>query len=437
MNRKLYAAMTGLCAPGDRVVCALSGGADSVALLHGLLAIEEALSITVSAAHFNHCLRGSESDADEAFVRALCQKWNVELTVGRGDPRTLSGKSPEEAARELRYDFLLSQPGLIATAHHGDDQVETVLLNLLRGTGLKGLCGMMPKQGRIIRPLLDISQQEILDYVHANGLSYCTDRTNLEDEALRNRLRHHVVPLLKEENPNLTHTVCRMTKLLRQDEACLDRQAEDLLKAAQREKGYDCPTLWAADPVLRRRAIRRLLPNPKPSMAQVEAVEQLLQRQNGSCSVELSGGMLIRRTYALLTIEQERTEGVFEQQTVRCGAFTELPGQNRYVSLTGPVPVSEPVDNQTAFAIRFQAEPVVQVRSRLPGDTIRLPGGTKTLKKWMIDRKVPAHLRDRIPVFADEQGVIAVFGLGCDESRKALPGEQAWILRVETKERDK
>ena len=429
MNRKLLLALQSLCRPGDTVVCALSGGADSVALLHGLLAVKEECSIHVTAAHFNHCLRGEESDRDEAFVRELCAQWGVELTVGRGDPRSLSGKSLEEAARELRYAFLLSQPGLVATAHHGDDQVETVLLNLLRGTGLRGLCGMQPKQGRVIRPLLDVSRKEILDYIQTNDLSYCTDRTNEEDHALRNRLRHHVVPLLQRENPNLTETVGRMTGLLRQEEDFLQRQTEQLLKKAAREDGYDCPVLLEADPVLRRRAIRSLLPNPKPTMAHVEAVEQLLSCDHGSASAELSGGFLARRTYGRLTFEPVQEARSFAPTLLTAGETVQI--LNMEVSLTGPVTLSQPVDNKTAFAIRFDKAPAVQVRPRQTGDTICLPVGRKTLKKWMIDRKIPAHKRDSLPVFADEQGVFAVFGLGCDENRKALPGETAWILHIE------
>ena len=431
MNRKLLLALQNLCRPGDTVVCALSGGADSVALLHGLLAVKEECSIHVAAAHFNHCLRGAESDDDEAFARELCARWGVELAVGRGDPRTLSGKSPEEAARELRYEFLLAQLGLIATAHHADDQAETVLLNLLRGTGLRGLCGMQPRQGRVIRPLLEVSRQEILAYVQTNNLSYCSDRTNEEDHALRNRLRHHVVPLLRKENPNLTETVSRMTGLLRQEEAFLQTQAEELLKEAARQDGYDCSVLSGADPILRRRAIRSLLPNPKPTMTHVEAVERLLSGSDGSAYAELSGGFLARRTYDRLTFAPVQETAGFAPVLLTAGETVRILDME--LSLTGPVTLSQPVDEQTTFAIRV---PQIQVRPRQTGDTVCLPGGRKTLKKWMIDRKIPAHQRELLPVFADEEGVFAVFGMGCDQNRKALPGEQAWILRVEKKERE-
>ena len=179
---------------GDHVVCAVSGGMDSVAMLHCLLSLREVLQITVSAAHYNHCLRGKASDEDEAFVRRLCASRGIPLVSERGDVMARvreTGESVEEAARQMRYDFLLRQEGLIAVAHHADDQVETVLLNLLRGTGLKGLCAMSPRQDRIIRPLLEVTRQEIEAYVLEQGLLFREDGSNKEDDALRNRLRHH------------------------------------------------------------------------------------------------------------------------------------------------------------------------------------------------------------------------------------------------------
>ena len=137
MKDKVKAALAGL-SPGSALVCAVSGGADSVALLHCLRTLSEELGFSLTAAHFNHCLRGEESDGDEAFVRYLCKQWGVPLAVGRGDAAKRAretGESLEEAARALRHGFLSAQPGLIATAHNADDQVETVLINLLRGTG--------------------------------------------------------------------------------------------------------------------------------------------------------------------------------------------------------------------------------------------------------------------------------------------------------------
>lgn len=432
MRDKVLAACRQLFAPGDRVVCALSGGGDSVALLHCLLSLRQELEITVAAAHFNHCLRGEESDGDEAFVRQLCADWGVELSVGRGDPRSLTGESPEEAARHLRYEFLMAQPGLIATAHHGDDQIETVLLNLIRGTGLKGLCGMQPKNGRLVRPLLEISKEEVEKYLSENGLKCRFDSSNGADDALRNRLRHHVLPFLRQENPNLTAVFCRMTALLQQDEAYLEAKTAEILQKSAVKNGFDCVYLTNSPAVLRRRAIRQLLEIPKPAAVHVEQVERLLTDCSGSASVNLPGGLTAIREYGVLRFERKLPSDTFAPAVLRPGEDVLLPDLR--ISLRGPVVLEEEVP----FAIHCDGEePVITIRPRQTGDRILLPGGHKTLKKWMIDRKIPAAQRDRLPVLADGRGIIAVYPLGCDTARQARPGERAWIISFQEQEREK
>ena len=217
MTDKILSWMRGQCMtqPGDTVICAVSGGADSVCMLHVLLSLRNTLGITVEAAHFNHQLRGEESDRDEAFVRTLCAELGVVLHVDNGDVRARAAKtheSVEEAARALRYAFFSSLPGLIATAHTQDDNLETVLLNLTRGTGLAGLCGIPPRRERFIRPMLAVSRAEIEAYLAQNGLSHVTDSTNFLPDARRNRLRQSVIPLLKAENPSLCETAFRMCR---------------------------------------------------------------------------------------------------------------------------------------------------------------------------------------------------------------------------------
>lgn len=420
MRTKVLSACRELTKPGDRVVCALSGGGDSVALLHCLRSLQGELGITVSAAHFNHCLRGAESNGDEAFVRNLCQAWDVPLTVGRGDPRTLTGQSPEEAARNLRYEFLLSQPGRIATAHHADDQLETILLNLLRGTGLRGLGGMRPMQGQIIRPMLTVSRQEVQTYLTANKLDWRQDSTNDKNDALRNRLRHEVTPLLYRENPGLAEAVTRMTDLLQQDEDFLTEQTQALLEEARREDGYDCPTLLTAPKVLRRRGIRALLPCPKPAMTHVDAVEALLAG-DGSATVSLPGGVVALREYDLLRFCTKEKSLTFAPVQVTEGESVYLPELKLWCRLEKAV--ASPDD----FTFSTE-ENSVFIRPRQIGDSLRLSGGTKTLKKWMIDRKIPVSQRDCLPVVADSRGIIGVYGLGIDVTRAVPPGEPAWRL---------
>ena len=240
--------------PGDTVICAVSGGADSVCMLHVLLSLRNTLGITVEAAHFNHQLRGEESDRDEAFVRTLCAELGVVLHVDNGDVRARAAKtheSVEEAARALRYAFFSSLSGRIATAHTQDDNLETVLLNLTRSTGLAGLCGIPPRRERFIRPMLAVSRAEIEAYLAQNGLSHVTDSTNFLPDARRNRLRQSVIPLLKAENPSLCETAFRMCRLLEADEAQLSAQAEAVKQIATYKLSindyFDLMMIWYRD----------------------------------------------------------------------------------------------------------------------------------------------------------------------------------------------
>ena len=192
-----------LICPGDQITVAVSGGADSVALLFGLYLLREKLNIELSAAHFNHGLRGQESDGDEDFVRQLCDRYDIPLTVGRGSVQS-GKKGLEAAARDARYGFFATLDGKIATAHTADDNAETVLLHLIRGTGLKGLGAIAPQRGNVIRPMLSVTRQEVEAFLAEYCLTYRTDSSNETDQFLRNRLRHHVMPLLRQENPKIS-----------------------------------------------------------------------------------------------------------------------------------------------------------------------------------------------------------------------------------------
>ena len=233
--------------PGDRVVCAVSGGADSVALLFGLYLLKEKLGITLQAAHFNHHLRGTESDRDEAFVRQFCDRYEIPLTVGEGE--IVPGKKGlEAAAREARYAFLRSLPGKIATAHTADDNAETVLMHLVRGTGLKGLGGIAPVNGKVIRPMLNITRRQVEAFLQEYNLRFVEDSSNRGDDFLRNRLRHHVMPILKAENPRFSENTSAMAQRLRQDETALAQKADF-------DELPDVQTLKAMAPAVRSRVL--------------------------------------------------------------------------------------------------------------------------------------------------------------------------------------
>lgn len=233
---------------GETVTVALSGGADSCALLCVLNELKERLGITLKACHINHNLRGEESDRDERFVRELCERLGVPLTVYSVDVRAALGKheSIEEAARRLRYecfDKTTVSGGIIATAHTANDSAETVLMNLIRGTGTKGLSGIPPVRGSFIRPLIYCTREDTERYCTEHGIAYVTDSTNLIDDCTRNKIRHSVIPLLREFNPSFIAAVSRMTEAVGEDEAFLAEYsakcAEECRVTRAGHRGYD------------------------------------------------------------------------------------------------------------------------------------------------------------------------------------------------------
>lgn len=427
---------------GDTVICAVSGGADSVAMLHLLLSLQEALGVTVRAAHYNHRLRGAESDRDEAFVQELCRTWNVPLEVSGGDVAeraARTGESIEEAARVMRYAWLEGLHGSVATAHNADDNLETVLLNLLRGTALRGLCGIPPKRGAIVRPLLCLTRQEIETYLQENGLPHVEDSSNETDEHLRNRLRRQILPLLRQENPALSRTVLRSCEILRGDEVYLHEIAENALKKAKTPEGWTVETLKFLPEGVRTRALRLWLAQggvKKPAQTHVQAVDGLLLSENPSGKVSLPGGKLAAREYGLLVLRAAAELDAFAPVVLDPAGETEAPelglrivsGRENTLKNSAEIP-----DSASTFVVKcgmMDLELPLVLRPRQQGDALRLPGGRRSLKKLLIDRKIPAAKRGWVPVLADGRGVLAVYGLGVNLDRVARPGDEAIVIHI-------
>ena len=397
-----------MVSPGDKVVCAVSGGADSMALLWGMYLLREKLGVTLEAAHFNHGLRGEESDRDQAFVQEVCARLDLPLTLGRG--KVVPGKKGlEAAAREARYGFLLSLEGKIATAHTADDNLETVLMHLLRGTGLKGLGGIAPVNGRLIRPLLTVTRQNILNFLQEYSVDFVEDSSNSSDVFLRNRLRHGVVPLLKAENPRLAQAVSAMAMDLRRDEATLAAMA-------RREVLPTVPELRTLAKALRCRVLEDFLKKNgvrEPERAHIALAEALVFSEKPSAEARFPGGLVLRREYDRLVC----ASGI---QALKPQVLP-VPG----AVLAGGWRISAEACQTPEFGkTAFSVQPVGQilVRSRRSGDEMRLPGGTKTLKKLFADRKIPAAERPGIPVLCDDQGVLCVPGVGGNLARRAEGG---------------
>lgn len=389
-----------LLSPGDKVIAAVSGGADSVAMLFALYLLRDELGITLEAAHFNHHLRGAESDRDEAFVTDFCGRYCIPLHLGSG--RIVSGKKGlEAAARDARYAFLRSLPGKVATAHTADDNAETVLMRLIRGTGLKGLGAIAPVSGNVIRPMLTVTRDDVEAFLEEYALPHVEDSSNAEDDFLRNRIRHGILPLMRAENPRIGENLSAMALLLRQDEACLQAMIPE-------EQMPDVSRLKAMEPALRRRTLERFLKAQgvrEPEQIHILQAEQLLYHRSPSASMQFPGGVTIGRQYDRLV----RLECAPELPETRLSVPGETCiGGKRFVSEYA-TDLEERPDSVLVCPVG-----ALIVRSRRSGDTMRLPGGTRSLKKMYIDRKIPASQRAAVPVLADDQGVLAVFGIGTD-----------------------
>lgn len=395
-----------LLAKGETVVCAVSGGADSMALLWAMYLLKDTYDLQLSCAHFDHGLRGEESRADAAFVAQFCADYGIAFYLGRGSV-TAGEKGLEAAARDARYAFLQTLPGKIATAHTADDNAETVLMHLVRGTGLKGLGGISPARDRLIRPMLDITRQEVLEFLEQYSIPYRNDSSNCTDDFLRNRLRHHVMPLLKAENPAFAENTSAMALRLRRDEAFLETQVPHTASVLQ---------LRQLEPALLSRALAALLEEygvKEPSSAHVQMVQSLVFSNNPSAEANLPGGVRMARQYDRIVR--------LDTRPAPCSQVLTCPGEVRFGDFQ--IRCQPAAEKRFTFDC-FTVEPIgtVVVRSRQPGDALRLFGGTKKLKELFVDRKVPAAIRDLIPVIADDRGVLGVYGFGANLDRVSHGG---------------
>ena len=395
-----------MIAPGETVIVAVSGGVDSVALLFALYLLKEKLGIQLEAAHFNHHLRGEESDRDEAFVRSLCDRYDIPLHVGGGEVQP-GKKGLEAAARDARYGFFATLDGKIATAHTADDNAETVLMHLVRGTGRKGLGGIAPVRGNLIRPMLTVTRQENEAFLSEWCLRHVEDSSNEGDAFLRNRIRHHVMPLLKTENPRLAENLSQMALRFRLDEEYLASQVGEL---------PDVEALKAMHPAIRSRHLDSFLKKngvKEPEDRHIQAVESLLYASSPSARVNLPGATIARNYNRL---EVRKPSDIPGDMVLPC------PGEVTFGSYrVSCFPATEIIHTPDTFTVIPQG--VITVTSRRAGDEMKLSGGTKSLKKLFIDRKIPASQRLLLPVLRDEKGVLGAckIGVSLDRAASSLP----------------
>lgn len=430
---------------GSVVLCALSGGTDSMALLGCLTALTRVRPMTLLCAHYNHGLRGEESRRDEDFVRDWCAAQGLSLFVGRGDvaqAAQTTGQSIEETARTLRYAFLQqtaqkTHATAIATAHNADDNAETVLLHLVRGTGLDGLTGIPPRRGKLIRPLLPFPRTELAAYLAQTGIPHVEDSSNTDVTYARNRLRQEVMPVLRALNPGFATRLTENLNHLRADRAFLEDLAQPVVRQA--EKTPDGLTLSAQAlcdlprPVAIR-AVKGLLARldrHQISAVHLEALLALAQQEKPSAQLHLPQGLLARRDYDRLTLT------LSPAAPPKPVPRTTIPGPGTYtvgrwtLTVTQAVCPSAPCQTPYTWYLGPLHFPLT-ARPRETGDALHLPGRVrKSLKKWYIETKTPRAVRDALPVLTDRCGLLAAAGLGVEASRMAQAGELGWQVRVE------
>lgn len=422
-----------LFTPGDTLIVAISGGADSTALLDLLSNLPE-FSPRLVAAHLNHCLRGAESDADEKFVRSLAASYGIPIESRRIDVRemaTKQGLNLEDAGRRARISFLNEvrtrwQATAIALAHHADDQAETVLMRLLRGSGMAGLAGMSYHNGQgRIRPLLNISRAEIEDYLTARGLSYREDSSNRDTAFLRNRIRHELLPLLQQYNPAVRGCLTTTAALLSDENELLKQLTEEIAARACRLDGdmavCNIRILSEAPLALRRRFFRLVLERLLGSLdhfsnRHIMALEQLVSSPRPNASLNLPHGITALREYDRLVIRLTdnvpaamATEFVITQ----AGRYEFPDGSSLTLEYTTrPTTFPESAPN-TAFFDLDKAPFPWHVRTFQNGDRIIPLGmnGSKKVKEIFIDAKIPLSRRRRIPLVFSGETLIWLCGL--------------------------
>ena len=404
-----------LFSSGDVVAVALSGGKDSVCLLHLLLSLREELNITVKAVHVDHSIRGKDSENDAEFVKNYCEKLGVLVKVFKVDAPLYSKQnnlSLEQGARALRYGVFKSVldsgfANLVATAHHKNDNFESLLFNIFRGTGLKGAGGIPSKNGEIVRPLLSVTREEIDRYVQENNLPFTQDLTNFSSEFSRNYIRNEIVPKIVERFPNAVNAGAKFSAICKEEDEFLQKLSSDII--TQKDGKAYIPL--SSDGVLVKRAIilalSRLGLEKDYEYVHILDVFNLKDLQSGA-KITLPKSIVAQKEYdyAVLYIDNEQKNQNLYPFGV--GAF-DFDGDIFEISSIGG-------------SLKFDGDKIPSgavIRTRRDGDVFKkFGGGTKKLKEFLIDKKIPLSKRDKLPLIAKDNTVYLIFGVEISDDIK-------------------
>lgn len=405
---------------GKRVVVALSGGADSMALLTVLYRLRDEYGLTLEACHVNHGIRGDAAKRDEDFVKSYCEKLGIKLHLFSYDVPAVAKKQGiglEECGRRLRYESFASLGDcLTATAHTLSDRCETLLLNEVRGSSVKGLCSIPAVRGNIIRPLIDCTRSEIEDYCRDNSIPFVTDDTNFDDLYSRNRIRLNVIPELRKLNPSLEQAFQRLISCASEDEEYFERLTAEIVSEAEKANGYDAELISRQHTSVRKRVIAHIIKTQtglNPERIHLKMVEDILE----GGTVQIIGDTVVKvKNSALYINPKEETEEEWEYDF----STLEVSLKNRKIKATvfnkNDLPPKQFVHNKVLDYDTVVGNCII--RNRRAGDRLRLAGSscTKTLKKIFNEKHLEG--RNNLAVLTDDEGILWVENLGCTDRAK-------------------
>ena len=468
-----------LISHGGTVVVGVSGGPDSLTLLNCLRILSEELEIALHVAHLNHQLRESASERDAEFVAWLAQEWKLPKTIGSRDVRALASSrhlSIEEAARRARYEFLIEiarQIGAttLAVAHHADDQVETVLMHFMRGAGLAGLRGMRYKTGvadlgfeaartpgpelALVRPLLDVTRDEIEAYCKRNYLAPHYDETNSDTAFFRNRLRNETLPYLETLNPNVRQTLVRASHALADDFDFVQRGVRSAYAAVAREDEnaivFDRTAWRALHPAIQRGTLRAAVQHLRGDLrnidwTHIEDARHVALEKGAGAQATLPAGLMLSVGYADFAIADaahatarfDLPQLTVERVLVPAEGITELPDSDWVVQTLVTEQETGTEDRWTARLAFDQCQGALGLRQRRAGDRFQpagLGGHTQTLHEFMINEKIPRAARAGLPLLVVDDRIVWVCGWRVDERARATEATRRfWNVTLRKKE---
>ena len=446
---------------GDRIVVAVSGGIDSVVLLHALIELAAEYRLFIIVAHLNHCLRGRESDRDEVFVKRLAEKLGVKFVCKRMDVRLLlkRGDSLQDIAREARYSFFdriakRYKADRIATGHNMDDQAETVLMKFLKGAGLGGLCGIPKVKGKYIRPLIEITRKEIEEYAEDSMLKFVKDSSNKSAKYLRNRIRLKLIPILEEYNPSLKSDLARLSRILERDDVYLKDKAGGAYKSIVVRRDKDVVSLYlkklnrlhgAIKARIFFMAVEELLGSSKGFYSyHVEGFLKLLCSDAPNLSINLPGKLTVYKEYDIISIEKslplqaksrgqkakngrrKKEQQIFFEKILRINGKTSVVADNGFkiaefkteIHNHNPVPpeagrIPHPAPPNAANFDYDKLKFPILVRNFRPGDSFAPFGmnGHKKVKDLFQEKRVARRKRGLVPIVVSGDEIIWVAGI--------------------------